>query len=215
MEQSRISGNLTLNLSLPLLYTNLEQLACTRQDPAKQLTDHLATQLATNLTCHGALNTLLTGHLNSSLATEDRPVITEALQMVAAKFASELVDRFPDMLAEQIAITNGNMQRTAPVSAHYPSQICYLMISLKNHQNSRQRPQKTTPPIWAGLSKITWHSSTNQMIIWLKTLPKELQIKLELLLRSIVCSQKRLQVLLSLRCMILLFSAVNHLFAAF
>ena len=67
--------------------------------------------------------------------------------MVAAKFASELVDRFPDMLAEQIAITNGNIQRTAPVSAHYPSQICYLMISLKNHQNSRQRPQKTTPPI--------------------------------------------------------------------
>jgi hypothetical protein len=146
MEQTRISGNLTLNLSLPLLFTNLEQPVYTRQDPANQLTDHLASQLATNLTCRGPLNTLLTGHLNSNLATEDQPVITQALQMVAAKFAGELVDRFPDMLAKQIAITNGTTQRSAPVSSYYSESDLSLTASM-NRRNSHHRPQKITPYI--------------------------------------------------------------------
>jgi hypothetical protein len=51
MEQPRISGNLALNISLPLLYTNLEQSTYTRQEPENQLTDYFASQLATNLTC--------------------------------------------------------------------------------------------------------------------------------------------------------------------
>jgi hypothetical protein len=123
MEKPQISGNLTLNISLPLLYQNLEQSVCTSQDPSKQLTDltdHFASQLATNFTCRGPLNTLLTGHINSSLGTETRPVITQALQIIAAKLTSEIVDRFPGLLAEQIAIENGTIRGSTPVSAHYP-----------------------------------------------------------------------------------------------
>lgn len=147
MEQPQISGNLTLNISLPLLYTNLEQCVCTRQDPANQLTDHFASQIATNLTRSGPLNTLLTGHINRSLAIHDRPVITQALQMVAAKCASEIVDRFQDLLAKQIAIANGNIQESTPVSAYYSRSALSLTTSLTNCQNSRHRPLKTTPPI--------------------------------------------------------------------
>jgi hypothetical protein len=153
MEKPQISGNLTLNISLPLLYSNLERPVCTRQGPSNQLTDltdltgHFASELSTNLTCHGPLNTLLTGHMNRSLGIEDRSVITQALQMIAAKFASEIVDRFPDLLAEQIAIKNGTIQISAPVSAQYPRLGLSLTISQMNRRNSHHRPPKTTPPI--------------------------------------------------------------------
>jgi len=118
MEQPQVSGNLTLNISLPLLYTSLGQSVDTRQDPANQPTEYFASQIAKNLTCRGPLNTLLTGHISRSLAIDDRPAITQALQMVAAKFASEIVDRFPDLLAKQIAIENGTIQVSTPVSAY-------------------------------------------------------------------------------------------------
>jgi hypothetical protein len=67
--------------------------------------------------------------------------------MIAAKFASEIVNRFPDLLAEQIAIQTGAIQVSVPVNAQYPRLDLSLTISPMNRRNSHHRPPKTTPSI--------------------------------------------------------------------
>src|SRR5262245_33729495 len=108
MEEQRIYGNLTLNLSLPLSLATWSESAHPKHDDASQLVSELASHLSANITGPGSVNTLLKCHINSSLATNDRAVIATAIQILAAEYAHKLVEEFPSVLARQVAISIGS-----------------------------------------------------------------------------------------------------------
>jgi hypothetical protein len=118
MEQQRIAGSLTLNLSLPILtaiigepaYPRQEstylsrELIYPKQDTANQVINEFVLQLARNLANPGALNTQLRSRIRSSFTLGDRGAVAEAVQELAAEFAFGVAEQFPIRLAQELAV---------------------------------------------------------------------------------------------------------------
>jgi hypothetical protein len=122
MEQRQAYGNLTLNLSLPLLPQALGRFGESahprqdnaRQDDASQLISELASHISAGITCPGPVNILLKSYVNSSLANNDGAIVATAIETLAAEFAHRLVEEFPSLLAREIAVANDIRQRSQP-----------------------------------------------------------------------------------------------------
>jgi hypothetical protein len=118
MAQHQTYGNLTLNLSLPLVPTLLPhafgQSTHPKLDDASQLINELASHITTNLTCPGPVNTMLKCHINNGLATNNRQIIANAIETSAAEFANRIVKEFPSLQAQHITFANGAKPKTDP-----------------------------------------------------------------------------------------------------
>lgn len=156
---------------VPRAYASPEDSIIERADSnpsdANVLVKQLVSQLADHLTSSGVLNDVLQEEITTGLRKRGSGVVADAVTSLARKFAVQLVNPFPEMLAKQLEAIPAVVSKGLTL---YPrKQVKWLtrIFTLS------RKPRENTIATWIPLSSPIWARSSAQTIDPSKNLPKQ------------------------------------------